>query len=227
MFHVKPDPRSLVEGLSKDQRDSLRRYEALLRSKAVPMGLVSQRDASRIWERHILDSLRAIEPMRLTDRLVADLGSGAGLPGIPIAIARPDARVLLIEARERRAAFLELAVETLALGNAEALIQNVQDAVLCVDLCLARAFASASESWRAAEPLLRPGGALLYWAGRSWPNTGLVDVVGVRAEICGPASQVGEGPLVMMARDEGRSVAEGKASSAVTATGRGSGSRGR
>ena len=224
---MKPYPRSLVEALSQDQRDSLRRYEALLQTNAVPMGLVSKRDAGRIWERHILDSLRALEPMRPTDRVVADLGSGAGLPGIPIAIARPDARVLLIEARERRAAFLELAVEHLALGNAEPLILNVRDALLSVDLCLARAFGSASESWKAAEPLLAPGGALLYWAGRSWPDTRLADAVGVRAEICGLASQDGEGPLVMMARDEGRSVAKSKGRSAPIATGRARGSSGR
>jgi 16S rRNA (guanine527-N7)-methyltransferase len=210
----------LVEALSQDQRDSLRRYEALLQTKAVPMGLVSRRDGGRIWERHILDSLRALVSMRRTDRLVADLGSGAGLPGIPIAIARPDARVLLIEARQRATAFLEFAVHHLALGNAEALMLNVSDAVLSVDLCLARAFASASGSWRAAEPLLAPGGALLYWAGRSSPDTWLAEAVGVRVEICAPASQVGGGPLVMMARDEGRSVAKDKGRSAANAVGR-------
>jgi len=119
------DPSALVDsaaGLGIDlmgnQADALLLFELLLLDKAIPLGLVARGDRTTIRERHILDSLRAVLALEPSDTDALDLGSGAGLPGIVVAIARPSLRVGLVEARGRRAAFLELAVERLGLPNA-------------------------------------------------------------------------------------------------------------
>src|SRR5437867_12261122 len=107
-----------MEGLAPPQLDLLLAYQELLRERGIPLGLVSAGDRDRLWERHIVDSLRGSSciPGRQGGK-VADLGSGGGLPGIPIAIARPDLLVHLVEGRARRAAFLELAVAHLGIGK--------------------------------------------------------------------------------------------------------------
>jgi hypothetical protein len=102
--------------LGPPQLSQLRRFEKLLADRAVPLGAISRSDAARIRERHTLDSLRAVPVVEGVDE-AADLGSGAGLPGVVVAIALPRVRMLLIERRPQRAAFLELAVEDLGLGT--------------------------------------------------------------------------------------------------------------
>lgn len=91
-------------------------YAALLTGRAMEWGLLGPREGGRVWTRHLLNSvvLAACIP---ESRRVADVGSGAGLPGIPLAIARPDLRVTLVESLERRARFLRLAVEELGLAD--------------------------------------------------------------------------------------------------------------
>ena len=108
---------SLGVALDPSQASRLIRFEELLADRAIPLGVVSRSDATRIRERHILDSLRAAPVVEGAD-LAADLGSGAGLPGVVVAIALPGLRMLLVERRPRRAAFLELAVEELGVANA-------------------------------------------------------------------------------------------------------------
>jgi 16S rRNA (guanine527-N7)-methyltransferase len=148
--------------------DTVRRFadfEDLLRERAVPLGLVAASDEPRLRERHIVDSLRAAAAVEPSDRVALDLGSGAGLPGVVVAIARPHLWVGLVEPRARRAAFLELAVERLGLPNAAVLPRRIQDLDLMADLCFARALAPAAQAWRLAAPNLRPGGRLVYFAG--------------------------------------------------------------
>lgn len=150
--------------------DSLRRLgelENLLRERAVPLGLIAESDGPRIRERHVLDSLRAAAAVRSTDRLAYDIGSGAGLPGLVVALARPGLHVVLVEPRRARAAFLELAVERLEVTNASVRVGRIQDVTEPGDLCFARAYAPLSQAWRVALPLLRPGGRLVYFAGSS------------------------------------------------------------
>ena len=108
---------SIGVALASSQASRLIRFEQLLADRAIPLGIVSRSDATRIRERHILDSLRAAPVVEGSD-LAADLGSGAGLPGIVVAITLPGLRMLLVERRPQRAAFLELAVEELAVSNA-------------------------------------------------------------------------------------------------------------
>ena len=142
----------------------LRRFEELLVDRAVPLGAISRSDSARIRERHTLDSLRAVPIVDGVDE-AADLGSGAGLPGVVVAIALPQVRMLLIERRPQRAAFLELAVEDLGLSNAAVVAGRVEDVPGDVDVALARAFAPIGEAWARALRILRPGGRLVYFAG--------------------------------------------------------------
>ena len=110
MFHVKLDG-GLGRALSPDAVSRLRAFHGVLEERAVPLGAISVGDRERLWERHIGDSLRAISCLGWDDRVVADLGSGAGLPGIPLAIAQPHRRYVLIERNQKRAGFLGLLVE--------------------------------------------------------------------------------------------------------------------
>ena len=146
------------------QVSRLRRFEELLVDRAVPLGAISRSDSARIRERHTLDCLRAAPLVDGIDE-AADLGSGAGLPGVVIAIALPQVRMLLIERRPQRAAFLELAVEDLGLSNAAVVAGRVEDVPGDVDVALARAFAPIDEAWARALGILRPGGRLVYFAG--------------------------------------------------------------
>jgi 16S rRNA (guanine527-N7)-methyltransferase len=165
------------------------------------MGLIAARDRERIRQRHIEDSLRALTCIRGEDRQIVDLGSGAGLPGIPLAIALPDRSFVLIEARRRRAAFLELAVEETGLHNVRVQMGQAEDVSGRANLCLARAFAPAPNAWRVARRLLLPGGRLVYFAGRDWTGPGgELEATHVSVEICAPRQFTWQGPLVIMGR---------------------------
>jgi 16S rRNA (guanine527-N7)-methyltransferase len=157
--------------LSAGQAAALHTYVGLILERAVPLGLVSQRDASRIYERHILDCLRAAPLIQPSD-YAFDLGSGAGLPGLPLAIAVPESRFLLIESRGKAAGFLELAIETLRLPNAEVFPSRAEEAEEGADVVTARAFAPLRRAWPVAARLLRPGGRLIYFAGRRVEDVG-------------------------------------------------------
>jgi len=151
--------------LSEEASSGLERFEELLRERALPKGLVATADAGRLRERHILDSLRVVPVVRPRDSRALDLGSGAGLPGVVVAIARPSLHVVLVEPRRGRVAFLELAVEHLRLSNVSVLGARIEEVDEQVDLCFSRAFAPLPEAWRAAAPRLREGGRLVYFAG--------------------------------------------------------------
>ena len=140
-------------------------YEALLADRAVLLGLIAEGDAGRVHERHLLDCLRAVALVRPTDRTAVDLGSGAGLPGLVVAAAVPGLAVTLAEVRDRRAGFLELAVERLGLTSVRVHLGRAEDLRGPFDLCLARAFRSAEETWAIAAPLPGPAGRLVYFAG--------------------------------------------------------------
>jgi 16S rRNA (guanine527-N7)-methyltransferase len=203
---VKHDPKasefvrqalSLGVRLDTSQAGRVLAYEGLLRERAIPAGLVSVDDAPRLRERHILDCLRAATEVRSLDRLALDLGSGAGLPGMVVAIACPGLRVRLVDSRRRRVAFLELAVADLELANVQVLQARVEGLDAEADLCFARAFAPLEETWSLASGLLAPGGRLVYFAGAGFDAASVREPVDVR-----PAPPVLEsaGPLVIMAR---------------------------
>jgi 16S rRNA (guanine527-N7)-methyltransferase len=169
MFHVKhqgwaEDARSVGALLSGVQVATLGRYEHLLETVAVPRGMVAAGDAGRLWRRHILDSLRATDEIA-TGSLVADVGSGAGFPGVPLAVAVPTATFVLIEPRRARAVFLETVAAELRLTNVDVRQTRAEQVPDRFDVVVARALASAAGTWERAEPLLSPSGRLIYWAG--------------------------------------------------------------
>src|SRR5207244_13100906 len=95
--------------------------------RVVDLGAVAEADRDTMWERHVLDSLRAAPIFEPLDESAYDLGSGAGLPGIPLAIARPDMHFSLVESRWRRVAWLELVTEELSLSNVQVLARRLED----------------------------------------------------------------------------------------------------
>lgn len=178
--------------------------EQLLGDRAVPLGLVGQADAGRLYSRHVLDSLRAAVLIEEADRSLLDIGSGAGLPGLVLACAIPRLEVLLVDSRGRAGAFLELAIERLGLQNVGVAVRRVEEVEARVDVCTARAFGPLDRSWSAAYPHLRKGGRLIYFAGE-----GLEDPQAVARSVEVPASPAkvvatsvidSFPPMVMMAR---------------------------
>ena len=107
--------RTAAAAVFGDRLDLARRYAELLAGPAVERGLIGPREVDRIWDRHILNSAAVAELIEPGARVV-DIGSGAGLPGLPIAIARPDLRVALVEPMLRRIEFLTEAVAELGLA---------------------------------------------------------------------------------------------------------------
>ena len=185
--------------VSVPQAETLSRYEGLLRGRGVDLGLIAEGDRGRIRDRHVLDCLRAAAVVRSEDRVAYDLGSGAGLPGVVVAVARPFLRLILVEARLRRVAFLELVASELGLPNVSVLHARAEGLKDPADLCFARAFSSLDESWRIGRRLLRSGGRLVYFAGEGAcvpdePPEGAGSCVAV-----GPMLE-SSGPLVIMTR---------------------------
>lgn len=201
MFHVKLDPSSMVEALNRDQSDKLKAFEDLLRARAIPLGLVSARDADRLMERHIADSLRASGCLEAGARRLVDMGSGAGLPGIPLAVAEPDREVVLVERKARAVAFLELVIQELGLSNVRVTPGSVESlGIREADVCLARALAPPERAWDLATSLLGPTGYLVYWAGRRWSGPSVGQTLSAAWQICVPPLFSWEGPLVIMKR---------------------------
>ncbi len=158
---------SLGVPLDPEQVQQLVSYERLLGDRGPELGLISQDDAGRIRDRHILDSLRAVLAVDPEDSTALDLGSGGGLPGIPIAIAAPHLHVVLVDSRRVRVSFLELAVERADLRNADVHLGQIEELTDRADLCFARALAPPAASWALAESHLKPAGRLVYFAGAS------------------------------------------------------------
>lgn len=160
-----PDGAELVLG---PRLDTARRYAEILAGDGVERGLIGPREVDRLWERHILNSAALGELIEPESR-IADIGSGAGLPGIPLALARPDAEVILIEPLLRRSEFLREVVDELALGvtviRGRAEEPDVRNQVGEMDAVASRAVASLDKLTRWSMPLLRPQGRMLALKG--------------------------------------------------------------
>lgn len=109
----------LGEDLDKQQRRQLLRFRDWLESEAIPGGGVGPNEAGRLWSRHIADALLFGIALDRADVTCADLGSGAGLPGIPLAILRTDARLALVDKSGRKCELLSRAIAVLRLENCE------------------------------------------------------------------------------------------------------------
>lgn len=131
-------------------------------------GLIGPREVPRLWERHILNSA-AVVPYLERARSVADIGSGAGLPGVVVAIMRPDAEVFLVEPMERRTTWLSEVVVELGLSNVVVKRGRAEefDGAFEVDAVTSRAVGALSKLVRVSMPLVRTGGELVVLKGRN------------------------------------------------------------
>jgi 16S rRNA (guanine527-N7)-methyltransferase len=207
MFHVKHDAAAAIFG---PRLDTARRYAELLAGPGVERGLLGPREVDRIWDRHLMNSAVVGELLDPGDRVI-DIGSGAGLPGIPLAIARPDLEIVLLEPLLRRSGFLTEVVAELGLavevvrGRAEE--PWVRGQFGARDAAVSRAVAPLDKLAKWSMPLLRAGGRMVAIKGERAPDeveahrrvmaaSGAVDV---RVVTCG-ASYLRPPATVVLAR---------------------------
>lgn len=158
--------------------ERLARFAHLLVEGNRRMNLTGPCELEELWRRHLLDSLGLVPHLKNEPggQLLIDVGSGAGLPGIPLAMARPDLSFTLLEATTKKARFLEETVADLGLTNVTVLNQRAETAGKArrsrerYDIALARAVGPLAVLAELTLPLLQVGGKLLALKGRSGPN---------------------------------------------------------
>lgn len=161
--------RRAAERLFGERLPLAERYVAHLASSGIVRGLIGPREVPRLWSRHVLNCA-VVEELIATGARVADVGSGAGLPGLCLALARPDLRITLIEPLERRVQWLDEVVADLGLTNVRVLrarAEQAKDEVGEVDVVTARAVSALVGLVDITLPLLRGTGELLALKGRS------------------------------------------------------------
>ena len=217
MFHVKhpatPEPAAAAAAVFGERLELARRYAELLAGIGVERGLLGPREVDRIWERHILNSVALAELVGQGARVV-DIGSGAGLPGLPLAIARPDLRVALVEPMLRGTDFLSEVVEVLGIpvevirGRAED--PEVRRRVAGADVVASRAVADLGKLTGWSMPLLRPGGRMLALKGErateevaaSSQEMAALGAIGVEVVRCGVSLLSPPATVVVAVRGE-------------------------
>jgi 16S rRNA (guanine527-N7)-methyltransferase len=177
MFHVKhvgpSEHMDAAAAIFGPRLDIAQRYADVLAGAAVERGLLGPREVDRIWDRHLLNSAAIGELLDAGEQIV-DIGSGAGLPGIPLAIARPDLHVVLLEPLLRRSEFLNEVVAELGLsvevvrGRAEE--PSVRDRIGERDAAVSRAVAALDKLTKWSMPLLRLDGRMLAIKGERAPD---------------------------------------------------------
>jgi 16S rRNA (guanine527-N7)-methyltransferase len=160
-----PDKAGAVFG---DRLPLALRYADLLATEATVRGLIGPGEVPRLWERHLLNCAVLGELIEPGSRVI-DVGSGAGLPGIPLAIARPDVHVVLVEPLLRRSSWLQETVERLGLSTVEVRRGRAEEAAgsLSAPVVTARAVAPLERLAAWCLPLVTPGGELLAMKGTS------------------------------------------------------------
>jgi len=186
MFHVKhvvsgrlpagpavPPPPDIARAIFGVRQDLAQRYAELLAGTGVEWGLLGPREIDRLWDRHLLNCGAVAELLEPGER-VADIGSGAGLPGLALVIAKPGLDVVLVESMLRRSEFLRMAVTELGLdvdvvrGRAED--AAVRQSIGGCDAVVSRAVAPLDKLTRWSMALLRPGGRMLAIKGERAPD---------------------------------------------------------
>ena len=161
---LESEPAAALE-LFGDRVDRARQFTAALAEQGEERGLIGPLELPRLWSRHILNC--AIVAPLLRPGIVGDIGSGAGLPGLVLAIARPDVSFVLIEPMERRIAWLSEQVAELGLDNVTVTRARAEDVRLeqPLDQVTARAVSAFRKLLPLTAPLLRDGGELVLMKG--------------------------------------------------------------
>ncbi|MGW0038100.1 16S rRNA (guanine(527)-N(7))-methyltransferase RsmG [Gordonia sp. NPDC003376] len=171
---VDPSPPPSATMVFGDRLDLAIRYRDMLATAGIERGLIGPREVPRLWDRHIVNCAVLGEAISESASVV-DIGSGAGLPGIPLAIARPDLTVTLVEPLLRRATFLEEAIISLGLGlglgvrviRGRAEEKVVRASIEPADVVTSRAVAPLARLAGWSAPLIRVGGRLVAIKGSS------------------------------------------------------------
>jgi 16S rRNA (guanine527-N7)-methyltransferase len=162
----------LVEKLYPRAAGRLAAYAELLATEGTLRGLIGPREVSRLWDRHLLNCA-VLERLIPEEAAVADIGTGAGLPGIVLALVRPDLQVSLVEPLLRRTTFLQEAVEALGCTNAEVVRARAEDLMparggtVLYDVVTSRAVAPLGKLAGWCLPLCAEGGLMLAMKGAS------------------------------------------------------------
>lgn len=160
--------RPLAERLFGEHLPRAQAYADMLASQGVERGLIGPREVDRLWDRHILNCALLIDAIPADVRTLADVGSGAGLPGIVVAIARPDLEIALIETMLRRTTWLQEVVDELELGHVEVIRGRAEELKgRQFDAVTARAVAALDKLATWTLPLVAEGGHLLAMKGSS------------------------------------------------------------
>ncbi len=154
---------ALIARYFPERGDEVRAYAEFLKGAGIERGLIGPREGERIWDRHIFNSLFVTELLPQGASLF-DIGSGAGLPGIVIALARPDLKVTLIEPLERRVEFLK---EATAGTDIQVIRGRAQDVKKSADFITARAVAPLDKLKKMCWHMLKMNGSLLAMKGES------------------------------------------------------------
>jgi 16S rRNA (guanine527-N7)-methyltransferase len=169
---VKQSVEGLVGRYFPERQAEIRAFAEFLATAGIERGLIGPREGERIWERHIFNCLPVTELIPQGASLF-DIGSGAGLPGIVIALARPDLKVTLIEPLERRVEFLK---EATAGTDIQVIRGRAQDVKKTADYVTARAVAPLEKLKKMSWHMVKTGGALLAMKGES----AATEMVGVK-----------------------------------------------
>ncbi len=164
MLQSEPEP-DVAASLFGDRIELARQYAADLTRRGEELGLIGPLELPRLWTRHLLNSV-LVAPL-LRPARVGDVGSGAGLPGLVLAIARPDAHLVLIEPMERRVDWLRSESADLGLDNVTVVRARAEEAKLTepLDQVTARAVTALSKLIPMTVPLVRSGGELVFMKG--------------------------------------------------------------
>lgn len=148
----------------------VRSFAELLADQGILRGLIGPRELTRVWERHILNSA-ALAPF-LPEGTLADVGSGAGLPGMVLAAMDPSRPVVLIEPMERRVSWLFEAAEATGISNVTVVRGRAEEVseVVEAEVITARAVAPIDKLVKWCAPLLSPSGSMVFLKGRSAPE---------------------------------------------------------
>lgn len=166
---AEPEP-AAASVLFGDRIELARQYAADLASRGEQLGLIGPLELPRLWTRHVLNCA-LLAPLVSAGR-VGDIGSGAGLPGLVLAIARPDVQFFLIEPMERRVDWLIAESAELGLNNVEVVRARAEDAKFSpwLDQVTARAVSALAKLIPITAPLVRSGGSMLFLKGASVQN---------------------------------------------------------
>jgi 16S rRNA (guanine527-N7)-methyltransferase len=189
---VTPDPTASLDPAAREALHAV--LELLAEERSSVSSVV---DPERAWKVHVADSLSGLEVPELREAAaIADVGSGAGFPGLPLAVALPAARVDLIESVGRKCEFINSAIEAAGIPNARVLHARSEEVASdegreSYDAVTARAVGRLSTLAELASPLLREGGVLVAWKGRRDPDE--------EAQLARAADELGMSPERILA----------------------------